>query len=157
MSSIKRKYLQEYYKKHRTQIKRRSRTWHRAHPEQVSVRHAMDYKANTQKYKDRAKQFAKRHPNKRKKIARKSHLKITFKMSLEDFAKRVKKQKGHCAGCGARLHKGNCNVDHNHTCCPGKKSCGKCIRGILCSPCNQALGLLKDSVKTLLRLVRYLS
>lgn len=31
-------------------------------------------------------------------------------------------------------------VDHNHACCPGKTSCGACIRGLLCVSCNTKLG-----------------
>lgn len=27
-------------------------------------------------------------------------------------------------------------VDHDHACCPSAKSCGKCIRGLLCDYCN---------------------
>lgn len=30
-------------------------------------------------------------------------------------------------------------VDHNHSCCSGPKSCGKCVRGIICKACNNAL------------------
>lgn len=28
------------------------------------------------------------------------------------------------------------NVDHNHACCEGKRSCGWCVRGLLCHTCN---------------------
>lgn len=28
------------------------------------------------------------------------------------------------------------NVDHDHRCCPGEKSCGKCLRGLLDPTCN---------------------
>lgn len=42
-------------------------------------------------------------------------------------------------------------IHHNHNCCPGKYSCGKCIIGLLCSNCNTGIGLLKDSPKILLR------
>jgi len=30
-------------------------------------------------------------------------------------------------------------VDHNHKCCPGRTSCGKCVRGLVCRICNEAL------------------
>ena len=48
------------------------------------------------------------------------------------------------------------NIDHDHTCCPGRRSCGKCIRGLPCPVCNRGLGMFKDSVKSLLRAVDYL-
>lgn len=30
-------------------------------------------------------------------------------------------------------------VDHDHKCCSGDKSCGKCVRGILCPGCNTGM------------------
>lgn len=48
-------------------------------------------------------------------------------------------------------------VDHDHFCCPGAKSCGKCIRGLLCNPCNTAVGLLEDDPDILYSAARYLS
>ena len=49
-------------------------------------------------------------------------------------------------------------VDHDHACCPGSdKTCGKCIRGILCARCNHALGNVRDNPKTLARMIEYLA
>ena len=48
------------------------------------------------------------------------------------------------------------HIDHNHSCCPGGWSCGKCIRGVLCSNCNTAIGLLKDRQDLLEEAKKYL-
>jgi hypothetical protein len=48
-------------------------------------------------------------------------------------------------------------TDHDHACCPQKsRSCGKCIRGILCFGCNVMLGCAKDSESTLHNAIDYL-
>lgn len=47
-------------------------------------------------------------------------------------------------------------IDHDHNCCPDKAtSCGACVRGILCSPCNLALGLMGDSADVLSAAAEY--
>lgn len=50
-------------------------------------------------------------------------------------------------------------VDHDHACvngCSGKVSCGSCVRGLICSPCNKFLGHLRDDPAAFLRFNRYL-
>lgn len=39
------------------------------------------------------------------------------------------------------------NIDHDHSCCGrGRPSCGKCIRGMLCTTCNTGLGQVERMV-----------
>lgn len=47
-------------------------------------------------------------------------------------------------------------VDHDHQCCPIGGSCGKCIRGILCTKCNTFLGHYGDRIPLFERAIEYL-
>lgn len=53
----------------------------------------------------------------------------------------------HCSICSEEFDKikPQAAVDHDHSCCPGRRSCGKCVRGVLCHRCNQGLGLFRDN------------
>lgn len=48
------------------------------------------------------------------------------------------------------------HTDHDHECCPGKRSCGKCIRGILCPGCNVGIGHLRNDCAILAAACDYL-
>ena len=48
-------------------------------------------------------------------------------------------------------------VDHDHACCPGERSCGDCIRGLLCNACNLVLGHADDRPDVLHGLIGYLA
>lgn len=43
------------------------------------------------------------------------------------------------------------HVDHDHACCPGDRSCGKCIRGLSCHRCNTGIGAFEDDPDLMLR------
>jgi recombination endonuclease VII len=36
-------------------------------------------------------------------------------------------------------------VDHDHACCPGPLSCGQCIRGLVCDPCNKRVAYVESA------------
>ena len=58
-----------------------------------------------------------------------------------------------CEVCGSHE---DLKVDHDHSCCPGGGSCGKCIRGCLCGRCNAAEGMLLSDPDRALSLAFYM-
>jgi hypothetical protein len=77
-------------------------------------------------------------------------------MSLEDFQSRLEQQSNACAICGTSFIDLEPVVDHDHACCPGEKTCGKCTRGVLCRACNNGLGFFKDNIQLLQSAISYL-
>ncbi|WP_040828902.1 endonuclease domain-containing protein [Nocardia jiangxiensis] len=64
-------------------------------------------------------------------------------------------QDGKCYICRrATGAKKNLATDHAHSCCDRQGSCGKCVRSLLCSPCNRGvLGHLRDDADSLRRAI----
>lgn len=92
----------------------------------------------------------------------KNRLIYVYNLTFSQFQSLLDKQDGKCAGCNKehtdidKLH-----IDHDHSCCPRpvrghRKTCGKCIRGLLCGDCNRLIGLAKDNPSTLRSLADYL-
>lgn len=84
-----------------------------------------------------------------------------FKYGLteEVFAAMLAAQGGRCAICGTDEPGGRnsvWHVDHDHHCCPGARTCGKCIRGLLCQRCNIGLGYFSDNQAILESAIGYL-
>ena len=78
--------------------------------------------------------------------------------TLADYNKLKKIQGGVCAICGVTpILDERLRVDHDHSCCPAKsRSCGKCVRGLLCSLCNLMIGYANDDTERLRRAIEYL-
>lgn len=68
-----------------------------------------------------------------------------YKMTVEDYDRLLEAQDYGCAACGESAPEGKyLKVDHDHACCPGAFTCGKCVRGLLCNACNSMLGHLEN-------------
>lgn len=90
---------------------------------------------------------------------RRAALLARYNLTPERYIEMVADQGGICAVCGkaeAKHHSLLLKIDHDRSCCPGNESCGRCVRGLLCSNCNRALGLFGDDPKTLRAAIDYL-
>lgn len=77
-------------------------------------------------------------------------LKHRYGMTPDEYDRMHRRQKGLCAGCHRSEEEvGVLYVDHDHACCPRERSCGACLRGLLCRACNTALGLFDEDPERL--------
>lgn len=86
---------------------------------------------------------ARRPPRDRARESRNWYLQKHYGITVDEFDRRRDEQDGRCAMCGEE-HDLLC-VDHDHTCCPGPKSCGECVRGLVCVNCNRSLGVIENA------------
>lgn len=82
-----------------------------------------------------------------------------YGLTQEQYNNLLITQGGGCAICGMTPERNGkaLAVDHDHSCCPGTKTCGKCVRGLLCSGHNAMLGLANDNTETLRLAIDYIN
>ena len=86
-------------------------------------------------------------------------LKCRYGITTEEFESILASQGHQCAICGTDTPggRGTWHIDHDHQCCAQRyKTCGKCIRGLLCVRCNAGIGYLQDDVSILRSAIKYL-
>lgn len=103
------------------------------------------YNDNRQKYIDKARRWETLQGGK---------LFVRYRLTEDDLSSMIAKYDGKCWLCKT---KPAVYVDHDHSCCSGDTTCGKCVRGVLCSGCNTGLGLLGDNIDGLKRAILYVS
>jgi hypothetical protein len=82
----------------------------------------------------------------------------TYSITPGQYAQILAAQGGVCFICQRKPVAKRLACDHDHSCCPGPVSCGRCVRGLLCRSCNRdVLGHLKDDVAALQRAIDYLT
>jgi hypothetical protein len=99
----------------------------------------------------------------RKRVARSvKHVETTYELADEEYQALYRLQGGRCYTCQrANGTTKRLAVDHNHrlpcTAVHGQaKGCRKCVRGLLCSLCNDVLAHLRDDPAAALRIHEYL-
>lgn len=82
-----------------------------------------------------------------------------YGLNPEQYAALVERQNNRCAICGTDKPGGRSNtwhIDHDPTCCSGNKTCGKCVRALLCFLCNVGLGRFKNNPELLRQAADYI-
>ena len=102
---------------------------------------------NKEYYQEYRKKYKKKNPE----YMRGYHLKRKYGMCQEDYNKIYDQQNGKCIGCEDDIiHNGKLtHIDHCHN--------TGIVRGLLCSKCNQLIGLAKENIKTLNNIINYLT
>lgn len=124
-------YTQAYNLKNKTRINARQRVYTAANRE-VARQRSREYWNNLS-------------PEERKVRAFRAALKLRYGLTPETYDAMLARQGGGCAICGNAKGNGCLCVDHDHRCCPGRKSCGKCLRGIICGRCNTLIGVIEKN------------
>lgn len=77
-----------------------------------------------------------------------------YGMAPGEWDARYEAQGGACYLCGDPLPADRSKVatDHDHSCCPGTGSCGACVRGLACVPCNTLIARASDDPRRLRRI-----
>lgn len=84
-------------------------------------------------------------------------IKYRYGLSADQYRAMVEEQGDRCAACGEpRTDEERLHIDHDHSCCPGVRSCGACIRALLCRDCNHILGLAHDDAERLRKIADYI-
>lgn len=77
-----------------------------------------------------------------------AHILHFYRLDRVRYLQLLIEQDFKCAICKKESNK--LNVDHDHSCCSESKSCGKCVRGLLCTNCNMFVGKI-ETVPNIIR------
>lgn len=118
-----------------------------------SSEYKKEWKANN---RDKVLSAGSRYRSSNKDKIKDYYLRATYGISLA--ALRILLSKDNlCAICRVVITEYSVHIDHDHNCCPSKKTCGGCVRGLLCENCNKGLGHFKDNKDVLALALAYLS
>lgn len=123
--------------------------WDMKNPGKRAAQNKAWYKAHPNYKKAWREKMKKANPKQWKGWNRDVKLRVAYGISLVEFNEMLKAQRGGCAVCkGPANGRGTFHVDHDHK--------TGAVRGLLCHSCNCALGLMKEDVKLLKKLIKYI-
>lgn len=136
-------------------VKQRKKKFAETHKEQLREYNRAWSEANRDKkkeliraWREENREYLRAYRTEHAEEYREKRLKKVYGIDASEFDIMLKKQDGACAVCRKKQEKADSlHVDHDH-------STGA-VRGLLCGPCNRALGLLGDSPDRIRSLLQY--
>lgn len=124
--------------------------WYKKNAERMRQRSKLYRDSDPERWKEVRRRYKENNPESYKQSNRRSNLKQKFDITPEQFDAMLLSQGFACAICGNGNSggRGTWHVDHCHA--------TNRIRGLLCQPCNTALGLFRDNPVILKSAIRYL-
>ncbi len=141
-------YNKKYREANRDKLRESMRAWKKKNKAHVLSYTRQHRKRNPEYYRQQSKrQYAALTPERKAEEYQKTlaRLRKTYGFTGSMFEDRLKEQRGKCAICKVKKAVA---ADHNHK--------TKKARGILCKPCNHALGLFFESVDAIRNAALYL-
>jgi phage-related minor tail protein len=135
-----------YYVAHVDDVLAAARERYRADPAKGKAKSSSYYRANRERCLAQQRVYNASHREQRRRAARARKLRA-YGLTIGGFERLFSRQGGACAICGVTDKR--LVVDHCHT--------TGAVRGLLCSPCNRALGALGDDIEGLRRATEYIA
>lgn len=121
-------------------VKAENRASRMKHKEKIYAKTDVWRKANPGKVRESRRLYYWKYPAKARRMCLETQLKRRYGITLERYDELLAAQGGICYLCEEPPKRRRLAVDHDHRCCPGKITCGRCIRGLLCFGCNSLMG-----------------
>lgn len=129
--------------------------YYNEHKEEINRKAREKYASSPEKREDTRKRNKKRLENEDPRIIKSRSLKHYYGITIEDYDRMFEEQEGLCAICELpetriiRNKVASLHVDHNH-------ETGE-VRGLLCSRCNVAIGMMKENPSLFVKAAEYLN
>jgi hypothetical protein len=144
-------YGREYRAANREGLREKARAKYAANRETGRAAQRARYAADPEKHRQAAREYRASLPSG---VKRTRDQAWRYGLPPGEFELRLAAQEGGCYLCSEPLDlekKRGIHVDHDHSCCRGNRSCGKCIRGLACHACNTGIGAFGDDPDRMIR------
>lgn len=129
-----------YRTAHRQEIRDRANRRTAENRLQINERRRQQHLANPEKRRERQTRWRAANRN----LISANQMSRNHGMRPDAWLAAWEAQGGLCYLCGDQLVTASTHVDHDHACCPPRRSCPLCRRGLACGKCNQLIGLAGD-------------